>query len=158
MRRCNQAHDRVFVGRKNTWVTIMYICNVSRTMHIEFLIKKSACDQPHLHMAFLAGGSNRKPWGLTLGAAERTRSRDTNGLMMPGLMIWAHLSAWATETDWEQRAGESWTRVTSSKPDTELRSGENRERQETGICLVLTSAVQASQMSPGPVTCIRSYI
>ena len=40
----------------------------------------------HLHMAFLAGGSNRKPWGLTLGAAESSRRQD-NGLMMPGPMI-----------------------------------------------------------------------
>ena len=46
----------------------------------------NAGDQPHLHMAFLAGGSNRKPWGLTLGAVESSR-REDNGLMMPGPMI-----------------------------------------------------------------------
>ena len=46
----------------------------------------NAGDQSHLHIAFLAGGSNRKPWGLTLGAAESSR-REDNGLMMPGPMI-----------------------------------------------------------------------
>ena len=50
------------------------------------MLDTNAGDQPHLHMAFLAGGSNKKPWGLTLGAAESSR-REDNGLMMPGPMI-----------------------------------------------------------------------
>ena len=56
---------------------------------------------------------------------------------------------------WNMRAGESWNRVTLSKPDTELRSGENREWRRYLLASAWCShsaECSHNKMSPWPVT------